>query len=173
MRLFTSIEPSLCTLPQLSSLCRGVPSIRWCDPNQLHLTLVFIGEVPDSLLEPIAEALSAVEFEAFELECRQLGCNQSGIIWLGVEPCPPLMELQRKQLNILRRLPLVSISTRRYHPRWTLGRFRRQQQPDLTDYINQHQGLSLRIAVDRYLLKSSRLFSQGAQHRSEFEFLAG
>ncbi|RDE22648.1 RNA 2',3'-cyclic phosphodiesterase [Motiliproteus coralliicola] len=172
MRLFTAIEPPVQLLPQLTKLCQGVPSIRWSDPNQLHLTLVFIGEVPDTQLKPISEALGQIEFATFELRCRRIGLFRSGSLWLGVEPCQPLQQLQQKQQRILQRFPSIRIRSRRFLPHWTLGRFRRQQRPDLSSYIERNQDLDINIPVDRYILKSSRLLEQGAQHRSEYEYLA-
>ncbi|WP_421865782.1 RNA 2',3'-cyclic phosphodiesterase [Motiliproteus sp.] len=172
MRLFTAIEPPSDQLPAVERLCQGIPGVRWSTPYQLHLTLVFIGEVADDLLEPIADALGRIDFNRFELRCREIGFFRSGALWLGVAPSQSLSLLQQKQRLALNHIPRVQIQSRRFHPHWTLGRFRRRQQPDLSAFIDRHRSLDISIPVDRFVLKSSRLFSQGAQHRSEYEFLA-
>ena len=61
MRLFIGVWPSVETSDRLEELERPVlPELRWTTPDQWHVTLAFLGEVPDSdrglLVEGIAEA---------------------------------------------------------------------------------------------------------------------
>ncbi|MEH6470852.1 MAG: RNA 2',3'-cyclic phosphodiesterase [Halopseudomonas sp.] len=172
MRLFTSIEPPAAMQQALAQICYGLPRIRWAPPEQLHLTLVFIGEVQPALLEPIIEQLGKIHFEPFRLECQGLGSFRSGVLWLGVEPQPQLLALQQSLLAQLRPLEGLRLESRRYHPHITLGRMHRRHPPDLQHFLAEHQQQHFSFEVDRFELKSSVLSAERAQHRSECSFAA-
>ena len=55
---------------------RGVRG-RFTAEENLHLTLAFLGEVPDA--EPVLDALSGVSFAPFELALEGMGCF--GDVW--------------------------------------------------------------------------------------------
>ena len=61
--------------------------------DNLHLTLAFIGEMPDA--EPVTEALSGVTFTPFELSLEGLGCF-GDLWWAGMGASPPLEALARR-----------------------------------------------------------------------------
>ena len=54
-------------------------------PENLHLTLAFIGET--ERIADIKASVSAIKFEPFEMQTGKLGCfnGRSNIIWLGIE----------------------------------------------------------------------------------------
>ena len=58
------------------------------DPNILHLTLRFLGEIPQTTVEHVKEALGAVRFSTFEAEFTGLGAfpnlNRINVVWVGI-----------------------------------------------------------------------------------------
>lgn len=54
-------------------------------PENLHLTLAFIGET--DRVDDIKAAVKAVNFEPFEIKTGKLGCfnGRSKIVWLGID----------------------------------------------------------------------------------------
>ena len=62
-------------------------------PENMHLTLAFIGEYPDA--EPITDALSAVSFAPFELSLDGMGCFDN-LWWAGIGESAPLTALVRR-----------------------------------------------------------------------------
>src|SRR4051794_40338877 len=57
----------------------------------LHVTLVFLGETPNSCL-PTLEAIAAnVATPSFNLTLRHAGYWGKGIFWLGPEDSPPAL----------------------------------------------------------------------------------
>lgn len=67
VRLFVGL-----TLPQthrqrLSLLGHGIEGARWVAPENLHLTLRFIGEVDEHVGEAVAEALNGVNGKPLSL----------------------------------------------------------------------------------------------------------
>lgn len=65
----------------------GVPQKPVEDEN-LHLTLAFIGEVGEVVVERLGDALKRVEHEAFKIHLRGLGAfptiNKPRVVWVGI-----------------------------------------------------------------------------------------
>ncbi|WP_207062040.1 RNA 2',3'-cyclic phosphodiesterase [Motiliproteus sp. SC1-56] len=165
MRLFTAIELPPAMQQALAQLCFGLPRVRWVPEEQLHLTLVFIGEVNPACLEEIQENLTQVAIAPFRLECGGIGSFRSGVLWLGVDKSPPLLSLEAEIRRQLRSINGIAISSRRYKPHITLGRLDRQQPPRLDSFLEQHQHNRYSFEVDHFVLKVSQLSPKGARHR--------
>lgn len=145
-------------------------NIRWSPEHQLHLTLAFLGEQPNSVLEPLCEALCQIDTLPFNLTTDQAGCFHHGALWLGIQKNPELMSLQQKIMFCLQR-NRIQVEKRRYHPHITLGRCRinpAEAVEALQARLDQQQFC---FQVDRFILKSSRLSPEGAQHTTEAEFI--
>lgn len=107
----------------------GLP-VRWVGRDQLHLTLKFLGEVREDLLERIGMALeeSARSVEPFEVDLGGIGgfptLRSPRVIWLGIEPRPELRRLQTEVEARFERLGFER-EMREFHPHVTLGRANR------------------------------------------------
>ena len=77
MRLFTAVDPSREVhenLVRLLERLRPEARLRWTRPENLHLTLKFIGEYPEGELSQLETVLRAVEWpRAFEVRLRGSG----------------------------------------------------------------------------------------------------
>jgi 2'-5' RNA ligase len=66
-------------------------------PEQCHLTLKFLGEADERLVESFAMALGEVRVERFELAFTSLGsfpnASRPRVIWLGLSELPALQRL--------------------------------------------------------------------------------
>ncbi|MBV5317458.1 MAG: hypothetical protein JZU50_06585 [Desulfobulbaceae bacterium] len=60
-RLFVAIDPPSEIREQVATICCGLPDARWIPPEQLHLTLCFIGEVSSSAFLDIREVLREIK----------------------------------------------------------------------------------------------------------------
>ncbi len=172
MRLFTCIPLPPTLQHALQPLCTGLPGVRWTQPDQLHLTLVFIGDVNPALLLPLQEALQEVPFYPFSTACQQIGTFRSGVIWLGVEPVPELLQLEKEVRRQLRQFSEIRLEGRKYLPHITLGRFKPGQTLRLQTYLQTHGLSHFDLPVDAFELMSSQLTARGAIHQSEGHFLA-
>lgn len=99
---------------------RGV-SGNYCPYDNLHMTLVFIGERYD--LQKIGKALSEVEFKPFTLTLDRLGSfpTKAGVIWCGMkenEPATTIANLLRERLTAHG----VSFSAKAFYPHISLVR---------------------------------------------------
>jgi 2'-5' RNA ligase len=73
-----------------------------------HLTLKFLGEVDDSLVPKIKEALEKVSFEHFSVKTTKIGvfpnANFVRVIWIGLEPEDKIIKLKNKMDDALKEL---------------------------------------------------------------------
>ena len=134
MRCFVAIElpqtvhDNLARLQErLGSLGRAV---RWTRVEQIHLTVKFLGDVPDERVPAVCEAAVAVAqcFGPFELEVRGAGCFPPGgaarIVWAGITgPPPALIECQQACEQAYAKLGFKP-EGRKYHAHLTIGRVR-------------------------------------------------
>src|SRR5581483_12250999 len=75
-------------------------SVRWVDPKQIHLTLVFLGWTDPALQSKIEAVIQEIAGDSppFTLKVTGLGVfpklHAPKVIWAGVAEEKPLMELQ-------------------------------------------------------------------------------
>ncbi len=134
MRLFIAIN-----LPQeeRARLDRDVRAlraarlpVRWVAADALHLTLKFLGEVPDARLAGIERALTGVaaEFPPFHLELKGLGAfpnvHNPRVVWVGIEAPPELRRLAGALEDAMADLGFPR-ENRPFSPHLTLGRAER------------------------------------------------
>ncbi len=149
-------------------LKQGLPELRPTAPQNLHLSLQFLGDQPQELLARIGGLMLSIgdSNPSFSVVLKGLGSFPGGrrprVVWLGVEPVAQLRALQAILAEGLCELGLPR-ETRPYRPHLTLGRLRR---PPLESGILE----TLResdcgwLEVNRMVLFSSRLTPQGAVH---------
>lgn len=92
--------------------------------ENLHLTLVFLGEVNEKNIEKIELSMSHIATSPFKLLFNDMGCfkrNGGDIWWLGAEHSSILFDLQKKLSMDLQELGFP-VEQRKYTPHLTLGR---------------------------------------------------
>ena len=178
IRLFVAIPlPEIVRL-RLVGLCTGVPGARWTQPENLHLTLRFIGEVSETSFSDIAEALSLVDGQAFDFHLA--GAGQFGdrrrarILWAGIAPNDHLLRL-RNQIEGHLQHAGIEPEGRKYSPHVTLARLKNAPMERVARFLGEHGQLNTTpIAAHRFVLFSSHLGQAGAIHTPEVEYpLAG
>jgi len=160
---------------ELSWLQRALPAARWVKPQNLHLTVRFLGEAGERDLPVIGDwlraavdpvGLGAVQFEKpgwFER-------HGEFILWLGVRATPRLHSLARKLSG-----PVASIPAepRAWAPHVTLARYRgqRREQSQWGDFTHAFQRLSAGAVAPepvRVVLFESRLGGPGGAEYREW-----
>jgi RNA 2',3'-cyclic 3'-phosphodiesterase len=101
---------------------------RWVRPEGMHVTLKFIGHVPDEKLQPIRGALANVHSHAaVEIAFRGVGFfpneRRPRVVWCGVEASENLALLAASTERALEPLGIVA-EKRGYTPHLTLARFK-------------------------------------------------
>ena len=111
---------------------KDVPDgIQWANPDGLHLTLKFLGNIPAAAVDPLLECLHAVAQEAapFTLRLDSLGMfpnrRRPRVLWAGivgdVDALSRLQQASEARINALGHPP----EQRPFRPHITLGRPRR------------------------------------------------
>lgn len=103
---------------------QGLPVARVVPPESLHLTLVFLGEVPEPVLADVDAAFTQVRAPGFALTPRGLGLlggARARVVHAGLGDSPALLHLQAK-VETAARLAGVAIPARRFLPHVTLAR---------------------------------------------------
>jgi 2'-5' RNA ligase len=100
MRLFFALWPPVKSAATLASWTQalGVEG-RATRAETIHLTLAFLGEIPEPRIEPACEAARRVRFAPFELEievARYWKHNQ--ILWVGPAQAPAVLTALAAQL---------------------------------------------------------------------------
>mgnify|MGYP002714571703 CR=1 FL=1 len=125
MRLFVALDLPASLRERLSWMARGLPGARWVPPENYHVTLRFVGEVPGYQAGEIDEALAGIRAPGFTLRLAGVGVFHKGAkasaLWAGVERSPALDHLQTKVETALQRIGLEP-ERRRFAPHVTLAR---------------------------------------------------
>ena len=149
--------------------------MRVTSPDQLHLTLHFLGLAS---ADEVVKSLCDVEFDPFDLELHGLGHfdarDGNMILWVGVDVSPPLLRLHQ---SIGDRLSSIGIplDKRPYSPHITLARGPSSiLQPYLESIAVREHSLTIPThRVTEYTLYSSELHSTGPIYSVEHCFAAG
>lgn len=171
MRLFLAIDiPE--TLQELISelMLPELQQVRWSNSQQLHITLVFIGNATHEQCDEIIESVSELSFSPFSLTLQGIGHFRSGIIWLGVDNNEPLQRLQKALSHKVRSLG-IKLEQRKYTPHLTLGRCKHLTPEILQKLTKQALGFSVALEVGAVQLKNSRLKPEGAEYETLGAFL--
>jgi 2'-5' RNA ligase len=105
--------------------------VRWVNPDNIHLTLKFLGDVSLSNLEILQNILASEvnTYSQFEISVGELGAfpnpRRPRILWIGVESPPELKAMQISIETSLERLGYPR-EDRPFSPHLTLGRLNRK-----------------------------------------------
>jgi RNA 2',3'-cyclic 3'-phosphodiesterase len=174
IRLFVGISLPEDVRARLSGLCGGVPGARWVPPENLHLTLRFIGEVHEGDMEDIHLALAGVRTRRFDISISGVGHFETGnevrVLWARVEKNLELSALQARIESALVRMGLEP-EERRFTPHITLARLRDAPVARASAFLAHNNMFRAGpIPVESFTLFSSFLSSEGAIYQEEAEY---
>jgi RNA 2',3'-cyclic 3'-phosphodiesterase len=119
MRLFVAVFPPPEALSHLASAVSTV-DMRWSEPSRWHLTLAFLGEVPDA--DAAAAGLTEAQLNPVGDLAIRGGGRFGSILWAGVdgdvEGLAKLTRSIRRSMRAKRVLP----DDKRFRPHVTLAR---------------------------------------------------
>ncbi len=171
MRIFLGIDLDDTTRARLKTLTSNLevpPKLRVVAPENLHLTLQFLGDVEDGALPAIAAAARTVAAASapFELTLAAAGtfgaARRARVLWLGVGAgTAELTALADALAQALEPLGFPP-DERDYTPHLTLARTRRPL--DLCAVVGQIASPNLSMPASELVLFRSHLSSQGARY---------
>ncbi|HRX35046.1 MAG TPA: RNA 2',3'-cyclic phosphodiesterase [Aestuariivirga sp.] len=169
-RLFTGLEIPADVAFDLSLMRGGIAGARWIDPECHHITLRFIGDIPDGLAREIAYELEGVEARPFQLRlsgCGVFGGSKPHTLYARVEESADLRRLQAVHERICQVLGLPP-EGRKFTPHVTLARLREPDLGALHRFVADHNLYKSRVfEVARFVLFSSRPSRGGGPYAVE------
>jgi 2'-5' RNA ligase len=129
MRLFIALDIDDEIRERIARFAEGVsgfaPDARWTRPDSLHVTLKFIGEQAEPILEEINGALGTIAASEVALQFRGYGffptAKAPRVFWIGIEAGPELATLAAAVDQQTARLG-VAKEDRAFSPHLTLAR---------------------------------------------------
>jgi len=175
MRLFVAIELSEAVRKALSAtqekLKPQCPDVRWIQPEQLHLTVKFLGEVADGDVTGVSQAVeqAAAESKPFTMRTGECGCfperGAVRIVWTRVDEeggllagCVAAVEAQIEPLGFPR-------EHRPFAAHLTIGRVRDDRsRGKLREVVQTHRGKEVEQDVLSLTLMASALSPKGSTY---------
>jgi 2'-5' RNA ligase len=152
------------------TLARSAPDVKWVEPENLHVTMLFLGEVDDRAVLDVCRAVtrSCQPVKRFSLSVEGLGCfgnpRRPRTIWVGVgEGAAELTALHGVLETTLLDLGCYRREERAFTPHITLGRVRQDGSGgDLAPTLQQKADWQAgTVAVSEVLVMSSELTPKG------------
>lgn len=145
--------------------------VRWVKPENLHLTLAFLGNIATDKLNPLTAAVQQQTegLNPFILTVHGAGVfgrrNRPSVVWAGIKDSPPLDELYQQVIAALGAVE-IPFHNKRFRPHLTLGRFNSLSHlNDLFGILKQEQDTTFgNIEIRSLQLIKSELKPSGAEH---------
>ncbi|MGA1798754.1 RNA 2',3'-cyclic phosphodiesterase [Sphingomonas sp. 4RDLI-65] len=170
IRLFVALRPPPAIRRSLLDIMEGVPSARWQDDEQLHVTLRFIGEFERPVAEDVAVALGQMVAPVPSVSLAGVGRfetrGRTDTLWAGVSPHAALTALHRKVDQACIRAGLEP-ERRAYLPHITVARLARSAGVGFAvdGWLADHAALSSApFPLPHLVLYQSRLGRDGATY---------
>ena len=181
LRTFIAVELSSQVKARAAALIgklRGAAAqVNWVQAEQMHLTLKFLGDVPDIDTPDICRvvAASVKQFEPFEVVCRGVGAfpktDNPRTIWIGIQDgADELCQLQAAVDDALKKELGFAREPRKFQPHLTIGRVKHEPpeaRGELAELLAQHADYDADLAaVDEVVVFASFLSRGGPEHEA-------
>jgi len=148
------------------------------DPRIIHFTLRFLGEVPQTTIEIVKEAMSSVMFERFDVVLCGIGAfpnlRRINVIWIGVTQGEDrLDEIFQKMEPRLRKIGFAQ-DAKGFNPHLTIARVKSAlNREPLAGYLSKSEKTEFgKFSVTSIRLKKSTLTPSGPIYTTIHEITA-
>ena len=160
----------------VDSLKKYDADIKWIPPENLHVTLKFLGSTPENLLPGINDALSAMvsSYAPFYIKIVDTGVfpdrRNPRVCWIGIEDSGRLKTLQADVDNSTKLFGFKP-EDREFRPHLTIGRVRsRQGMISIVNELDRQKGYTFgSFMVDNLRIMKSDLKPKGAEYTCLYE----
>jgi 2'-5' RNA ligase len=177
MRTFIAIEIPAEIKTALSGLQtelrRAGADVSWTKPENIHLTLKFLGEIEEKLINEIERTCieTAAEFQPFTLDLSGAGvfpnARQPRVLWVGLAgEIEKAVEIQRR---LDERLAAIGFDReeKSFRPHLTIGRVKSNRKTrELLALTRSYQLPRLAFEVKEIVVMKSELHPAGARYTS-------
>ena len=144
---------------------RELNKLRWTRAENYHLTVSFLGDIPEFLVPNLQKYLKTqladqVRFSVLMTEIKPFPNRRPHVLAAMFSDSPSLMELYKGIVRALEQAG-IEVEHRKFLPHLTLARNRNR-----SNRLNMQNpvALNLELAVEELILYRSTLSNQGARH---------
>ncbi len=142
---------------------------KWEDKNKIHLTLKFIGEVKDELIQPIVKRILFIE------EYKKINCKLSkfgffyrngkpSILWLGLNINSEIYNLVEKLNKELESFS-IPIEYKRFKPHLTIKRLKGNEDKEFVNNFENVNVPEINFTANEVSLIKSELLPAGSEYK--------
>jgi len=172
-RLFTAIEIPAAMRQRLSLIRAPLPGAKWIEPENMHITLRFAGDVDGRAAEEFAGSLASVSAKPLPVTIAGVGAfggRDPRVLWAGVAASDRLDALYRANDRAARAAGLEPME-RNFKPHVTLARLRGARPQAVARFLAENGGLRTEpFLATRFVLLSARPGSGGGPYVVEAEY---
>jgi 2'-5' RNA ligase len=173
VRSFLAIElpkPILRKIEEVQGDLRSTRAdVRWVNPEKIHLTLKFFGNIEESGIDPIFKSIGEPirDTSPFSLKVRGVGAfpnlKNPRVIWMGLVDGKEVLILFQKQIETQLEKIGFQPEDRPFHPHLTLGRMKSSRgKEELAGRMEKHKEEEFGdFEVERVILFKSDLKPSG------------
>lgn len=168
LRLFVAIDIPEDIRTRMCGMGGSVPGARAVPPEQLHLTLKFLGDTDTALLPDITEALAAISSAPLTISLKGVGHfpprGTPRVLWAGIDP---VVEVTALRNTVEKALADIGIERerRKFSAHVTLARLHNSPLKRLTQFLAGNSLFTTPVfTVREFHLYASSLSAKGAVH---------
>jgi len=144
---------------------------KFTEPENLHLTLKFIGEISEEKVEEVKKKLSEIEFKDFEASLGEVGVfinKYNSILWMKLNG-KRIWDLQEAIDEEL--LDLDFKKEERFMSHITIARMKKiQNKKEFLEYVKNIKTKKVKFQVKEFILKKSELKREGPSYTNIEEY---
>ena len=160
------------------TLSRAGGDLKLVEPQNIHITLRFLGEIGQELVQDIIEQMKEVRFSPFTARFKGVGvfpnAHRPRVVWIGIEDGAKEMSEISNTLEKGLRTLRVQPDNRGFTPHLTIARVRSGRNiSELSRTISEMQDMEFgSIGVNCVRLKKSTLSSSGPTYEDIYRLQA-
>lgn len=161
-RLFVALTLPEAIRGQLAALARPVQGFSWAPAERLHLTMRFLGEVPEERIGSLIEKLNTVRVEPFILPVEGAGVfpprGPARVIWIGTGRGHPRLFQLRQRIDDSILSSGLNVDMNSFSAHITVARIQEGASDDAKAWALKHRDfVAAAMRVDGFTLFQSTL----------------
>ena len=172
-RLFTAVEIPAAIRQRLSLLRAPLSGAKWIEPENMHITLRFAGDIDGRTADEFADFLAGVRARPFVVTIKGVGAfggRDPRVLWAGIEAGEALDALYRANDRAARAAGLEP-EGRAFKAHVTLARMRGARQQAVARFLGENGALRVEpFTATRFVLLSARPGTGGGPYVVEGAF---
>lgn len=136
--------------------------INWTDLENLHITLKFLGETPEWIMDDLRQEFKRIcsELESFQLQLSKLGqfpkTGDPRVLWAGLQKVPALVYKLSDELNTGFLSMGYDDTGKKFSPHITLGRVKHKIHEDFLSSFYDVPIKPITFTIDKIVLYESK-----------------